>query len=107
MIEPELGLLQVQVKRRVRDAVELGQAAFGVAPEALDAVDVARASRELVSAMMDPQMLFVTDVHQPVVPPPAVGMDDDLRLDLASNNSQKRAFGAVGDASPCRRGPRV
>ncbi len=38
---------------------------FGIGPEAFDAVDVALTPGELISAVLDPQMLLVADIHQP------------------------------------------
>ena len=49
MIEPELALLQMQVKGRAAHAAELHEPGLCHAPEALDAVDVGRAARELVA----------------------------------------------------------
>lgn len=96
MVEAELGLLEVQVEGMVGDPVELRQPPLGEAREALDAVDVAASPSELVAAVLDPQVLLIADVHQPVVPRPAIGMDDDLRLDSVPYCGQKTLLRAVG-----------
>ena len=57
MVEAELSLFEVQIKHVSGHAVEAGQAVFGVAPEALDAVDVATSIDELIVAVVDPQVL--------------------------------------------------
>ena len=48
MIEAKLGLLQVQIERLARHAIELRQSPLGEAPEALDAIDMHRATCELI-----------------------------------------------------------
>ena len=58
VVEAELRLLQMQVERMTRHAVELDQPTLGVAPEALDAVDVALAPDELVTPVLDAQVLL-------------------------------------------------
>ena len=86
MIEAPLALFQVQVEGRHGHAVELLEPPLGVAPEALDAVDVTLAVGELVRAMMDSEVLRVADIHESVVTAPAVGVDDGIGGDSAANN---------------------
>ena len=95
MIEPELALLQMQVKGRAAHAAEFDQARLRHAPEALDAVDVGRASGELVAVMTDTIVLLVAHVHDAVVRAEAVGMNGRRQLDFASNNRLKTGFLAV------------
>src|SRR5690606_18693727 len=97
MVEAELGLLQVQVEGVPGHAVELGQAVLGVAPEALDAVDVAASAGELVLAVVDAEVFGVADVDQAVVAGPAVGVDDALEADAAADRLPQRLFLHVGD----------
>ena len=66
-VEAPLGFFQVQVERVRRDAVELPQAMFSEAPEALDAVDVVRATRELVLPVINSVVLRVPDIDEAVV----------------------------------------
>ncbi len=98
-VKVELGFFQVQVEGLRGHHVEPGQAAFCVAPERLDAVDVIFAPGELVVAMIDPEMLVVADVDQAVVAAAAVGMDNDSRVDLAPYHRLQRGFRAVGNDS--------
>jgi len=96
VVEPELGLLQVQVERMSSHAVELRQPPFGKAPEALDAVDVALAAGELALVVIDPQVPGVADIDQAVVPSPAVRMHDAVEAHPAADRPQQRGFSAVG-----------
>ena len=57
-------------------AIKLHQRALGVAPKALDAVDMNTASGEFVVAVVDPQMLVKAYIYQTVVAAPEVGASD-------------------------------
>ena len=78
------------------DAVELGEPAFGEAPEGFDAVDVGAALGEGF-LLVDAHMLVVADIDQAVVSRPAIGADDALRVDPAANDGPQGVLGAVGD----------
>lgn len=60
MIEAELAFLQVQVEGRLGQAIELGQTAFGEAPEAFDAIDVVVAFGEMIAAVANAPVLGVS-----------------------------------------------
>ena len=77
------------------DAVELGEPAFGEAPEGFDAVDVGAALGEGF-LLVDAHMLVVADIDQAVVSGPAIGADDALRVDPAANDGPQGVLGAVG-----------
>lgn len=96
MVETELGFLQVQIEGVSGDAVELEQALFGEAPEALDAVDMARAGGELVVSVVDPEMCVEVQIDQAVVAPPAVGVQHRCGAGLAADNGLQRGFGSIG-----------
>ena len=97
VVEAELGLLEVQVERMTRHALELREPVLGEGPEALDAVDVRPAVGELVLAVVDAQVPGVADVDQAVVAGPAVGVDDGLEAHLAPDRLAQRGFLHVGD----------
>ena len=75
--------------------MKLLQAMFSKAPEALDTVDVVRATGELILSMVDSVMLRVADINQSVIAPPAVRVDDCLRANATANNSLQSGFRAV------------
>src|SRR2546423_1820420 len=80
-----------------RDAVELLQAMFSEAPEALNAIDVMCAPRKLVLPVVDSVVLRVADINEAIVAAPPVRVDDCLRLDATANNSLQSSLRAVGD----------
>jgi len=97
VVEPELGLFEVQVKGGIGQAVELHQPGLGKSPEGLDAVDVVLAVDELVNAMLDAMVFLVTQIDQAVVTPPVVGVDDAPGVHFAPNDGLKGGFGAIRD----------
>jgi len=97
VVEPELALFQMQGEGVSGDAVELRQSTFGKTPERLDSVDVMLAPDELVIPVVDPEMFIKTDVYQPVVATPAIGVDDAVNVCPAANDGLQRGFGGIGD----------
>jgi len=88
VVVAELALLEVEQEGVRADAAEACQAGLGVAPEALDAVDVIAArepAAELAAGVVEAQVLLAPHVHQPVVAREAVGVDDRRQVDLASD----------------------
>lgn len=67
MIETEFRFFQVQIKSMFVQPVKLCEAAFGITPEALYAVDMALTKREFVSAVIDTVMLGIAHIHQAVI----------------------------------------
>ena len=65
----------MQIKGGRRESIELHESGLGKGPKGFDAVDMVPPPGELVLAMMDAIMLFVTQVHQAVVASPAVGVN--------------------------------
>lgn len=75
------------------DSVELRQPPFRKRPEGFNPVDVHTvALGKLVLPVVHAKMPIVTDGHQTVVPPPAIGVDHRLRGDLAENHILKRSL---------------
>lgn len=97
MIKPKLTFFKMQVKSAWAHSPEPGEAAFGVAPEAFDAVDMGPPVSEFITAMIDPEMLPIADINQAIVAAPAVGIDNTLRGHLAPYNRLQRGFGAIRD----------
>lgn len=62
----------MQIESMFVKSVKLREASFGITPEALDAIDVAFAAGEFVSAVIDTIMLRITEVHQAVIAAHAV-----------------------------------
>jgi len=94
-VEPELALFQVQIEGGFSHPTEPGKPSFGETPEAFDAVDVGLPLGELIPAVIDSQVLAITDIDQAVVTAPVVGVDHALGFHFASYNRLQRGFGAV------------
>lgn len=90
MIKAIFTFFQVQIESVVRHAVELLQTAFGIRPEAFDAVDVNIADGKKIVRMIDSQMLAVTDIDQSVVAAPAIGMNHRIQRNASANNGLQR-----------------
>jgi hypothetical protein len=86
VVEAPFTLFQAQMEGRHRHAVELLEATLGIAPEALDAVDVALFISELVGAMTHPEVLRIADINEPVVAALAVRVDHRIGGDATANN---------------------
>ena len=93
LIEAIFRFFQVKIKRVLGHPVELHQATLGIAPKALDAVDVNAASGEFIVAVADPQMFVKADIHQPVIAAPAVRVNHAGNIGLASDDGLKDDLG--------------
>jgi len=94
-VEPELAFFQVKIEGGFAHPTEPGEASFGKTPEAFNAVDVGLPLGELVPAVVDSQVLAITDIDQAVVTAPVVGVDHALGFHFASYDRLQRGFGAV------------
>lgn len=85
----------MQVKGGRRESIELHEPGLGKGPKGFDAVNMVPSPGELVLAMMDAIMLFVTQVHQAVVASPAVGVNHALGVHLAPDDGLQSGLGAI------------
>jgi len=76
------------------DAIELGEAPFGEAPEGFNAVNVSAAIGEGL-ALIYAHVLVVTDVDQTIVPWPTIRADHALGIDPAPNHGAQGGLAAV------------
>lgn len=77
-----------QVESEVyRHTIKLGKAALGKTPKRFDAINMVMAvPRKLVVAVVHPKMPGVADIHQAVVSPPTIAVDDAFNCHLAQDN---------------------
>ena len=68
------------------NSFEFTQSSFGESPKSFNAVDVRFAPNELIFRMIHPIMFFESEVDQPVVRTPTVGMDCRVERYLPANN---------------------
>ena len=97
MIEAKLCFLQMQVERLAWHAIELRKTSFGIAPKALDSIDMNRATSELVGSVIHSQVFIKAYVNQSVIATPAVSVYNASYISLASNNGLERGFGSIWD----------
>ena len=96
MVPTPFGFFEVEEKVLSTNATQFGEAQFGKAPEALDAIDVIFAAGKLVLMMVDTVML-VTAQDEAVIGLPAVGINGGLGKHLALDDRHQCLLGAVFD----------
>ena len=78
-----------------RNAIELCQTSFCKTPERFDSVNVPFATGKLVVAMMNPEVLIKTDIDQPVIAVPPIGMNDYVWCYMPTDNGFQCGFRAI------------
>ena len=89
MVESKLAFLKMQIESGFTHPPEPRKSSFCIAPEAFDAVYMRFALNEMIGGMLNPKMLFVTQVNKAVVATPVIGMDNAVRTHTASDNCLK------------------
>lgn len=97
VIKSKLRFFQMKKEFIGTQAVEFVQTALCKGPEAFDAVDVHRADRELIRAMVDTKMFSETDIDKAVVATPSVGVDRHFEPDFTAYYGLQRPLLAVRD----------
>ena len=97
VIKTPFGFLEVGKEGIGADAAQSGQTGFGVAPERLNAIDVASSPGEFIGAVVNPIMLVACE-NQAVVSAPPVGENDAFvdRRDMSLNHLEKFSFRTIG-----------
>ena len=72
----------MQMKACFAHTSESEKPGLGKTPEAFNSVDVAFAMYEFILSMVDPEVLFISQIHEPIIPSPAIGMDDTFKAQL-------------------------
>src|SRR5471030_563832 len=94
VIPAPFGFFEMEEEELGSDATQLDEAKLGVAPEALDAVDVVLATGELVFMVMNAPV-FVTAQKQAVITEPSVGIDRGFGKHLSLDDRLQLCPGAV------------
>ncbi len=97
VIETPFGFLEVGKEGNGANAAKSGQAGFGVAPERLDAIDVAAPPGEFIGTVVNTIMLIALK-NQAVVSAPPIGENDAFvdRRDMALNHLEEFSFRTIG-----------
>lgn len=86
VVESELALFEVQEEGMLGQSTEPDQASLGIAPEAFNSVDVRWPVCEFIVAMLNTQVLAITDINQPVIPSPSIAIDNAFQGNMPANN---------------------
>ena len=97
VIETPLGFLEVGKEGNGANAAKPCQTGFCVAPERLNAIDVAAPPGEFIGAVVNPIMLVAFE-NQAVVSAPPVGENDAFvdRRDMSLNHLEEFCFRTIG-----------
>ena len=95
MIKSKFTFFQMQAKRTFANASELIEPRFCDSPEVLNAIDMVMAIRKFIASMLDPIVLFITEVYKAVIGLKSIGIDRRVLIDLLLYNGHQRASGAV------------
>jgi len=87
----------MKVESAIGNSIELLEPALGIAPEALNAIDVMRALHKLIVGVIDSEVLRVSDINQAIIAAPTVRVDGGVNSDSTPNNGLKCGFLAVRD----------
>ena len=68
---------------------------LGIAPKGLDAVDMVVALGKFVLTVLNTKMLGITDINQAVVASPAIGVNNTVNADAASNHLLQHGFRCI------------
>jgi hypothetical protein len=63
VIEPKLAFFQVQIESVLLPSMKLLQSVLRIRPEAFYAIDMILAPGKLIGSMMNPIVLFITQIH--------------------------------------------
>ena len=77
------------------NATKLGKPVFGHAPEVLYTIDMVRASREFILAMMDAIVLLAAKVNEAIIGLESIGVDDRIYANAFLDNRHQLLYREV------------
>jgi len=95
MIKPKFTFFQMQAKSTFANASELVEPGFCDSPKVLNSIDMVMAVSKFITSMLDPIVLFITEVHKSIVGLKSIGINRRGLIDLLLYNGHQRASGAV------------
>lgn len=95
MIKSKFTFFQMQAKSTFANASELIESRFCDSPEVLNAINMIMAIRKFIASMLNPIVLFITEVYKAVVGLKAIGINRRVLVDFLLYNGHQRASGAV------------
>mgnify|MGYP006987148843 CR=1 FL=1 len=95
MVEPELGLFQMQIEGTLAHASKLGKPHLGYAPEVLNAIDMRLPGDEFIPAMVHPVMPFIPQINKTIIGAEPVTVNDAVQGYLPTYNGLESLPGAI------------
>ena len=97
MVKPKFTLFQMEIKAVLLQTPEFDQARFGISPKAFYPINVKVLICKFIVAMFHTKMFLIPEIHQAIIPTPAIRMDDTFQLNASPDNALQGAFGAIRD----------
>src|SRR5438094_3765895 len=94
MVPAPLRFFEMKEEELMSDSTKLNETKFGIAPKALDAVDVIFPTGEFVVVMVNAPVLVATQ-HQAIIPEPAIGIDRGFGKHLSLDDRLQFCPGTV------------
>ena len=76
----------MQIERVFIHTSEPGESCFGIAPKALDSINMTFIMNKLILSMVDSKMLLVPEINESIVATPAIRMDNTLKVYTTPDN---------------------
>ena len=86
MIKSKFTFFQMQAKSTFANASELIEPRFCDSPKVLNAINMVMAVSKFIASMLDPIVLFITEVYKPVVGLKSIGINRRVLIDLLLYN---------------------
>lgn len=99
VVELEFAFFEVQVRRGVRDSMELHQSSLCKGPKGLDVVDMVFTPNTLIAAVMHSVILFIPQIHTTIITAPLIRVNNIVRGYAVSNNGLELVLVQFGTTS--------
>ena len=82
MIKSKFTFFQMQAKSTFANASELIEPGFCDSPKVLNSIDMVMAISKFITSMLDPVVLFITEVYKAVIGLKSIGINRRVLIDL-------------------------
>ena len=92
VIKTKLAFFQMEIEAMLVNATEANQSSLGKGPKAFYPIDMRILVSKLVGPMLNAKVLLIAQIYQPVVPSPAVRVNNTFKLHTATNYPLESGF---------------
>ena len=92
VIKTKLAFFQMEIEAMLVNATEANQSSLGKGPKAFYPIDMRMLVGKLVVPMLNAKVLLIAQIYQPVVPSPAVRVNNAFKLHTATNYPLESGF---------------